>query len=106
MNFSIADLATFTGCSAATLIIVQLAKTKVPDNWIAVFSAVTGMIVAVLATWIIGKFTQVEVGNALVVGLFSGASASGIYDGIRGLAPKVLTSASDQRRGEPAVKVG
>lgn len=79
MGLELADLTTITGGTVVITILVQLLKTNVPRRWIAHLAVVLGLVLAIVASLVLGKTSAEDLGNAALAGFLAGASSVGLY---------------------------
>ncbi len=80
MGLTLSDLQSAAGITAVVLILVQLIKRWVPADYVQHSAVALGIVLAVVTALILGVRDATGLGNAVLVGLFGGASAVGLYD--------------------------
>lgn len=86
-------LTTIAGATALTALIVEMIKrawdppADMQDRFIPLVAVGVGVGVVVFATFAIDIdfITSLELGNAVVTGIFAGFAASGMYDTVQGV---------------------
>ena len=98
-DLTLHDLLTLGGATAVVTILVQVAKSYLPDRAVPVAALLIGIIVCLLSALALGQSGGEALGNAILIGLLAGAAAIGVYKGQKNLLPApILTSKPESQQ--------